>query len=129
MGLPSYLNKHPRTSLYTTHTPALNGVWLPLSQATAPAPATEPVAKQAVSRYPPVGASQSNISPAQKTPGSVRTIKRASSASKGTPPAVLIASASGRGATNRNGNDLIAAARRAGSEGSRAGSYGRGESE
>ena len=38
-----------------------------------------------------------------------------SSASKPTPPAVLIASAKGRGPANVSGNDLIAAARRVGS--------------
>ena len=41
----------------------------------APVAACFPWAKQAVRRYPPVGASQSSISPATKVPGSVLTIK------------------------------------------------------
>ena len=40
--------------------------------------------------------------------------EQAIGASKATPPALLMASSSGRGAMSRNGNDLIAAARRSG---------------
>ena len=43
-----------------------------------------------------MGASQSSISPAQNTPGTARSMPLASSDSKRTPPAVLIASFSGR---------------------------------
>ena len=39
------------------------------SQSLTPRPAHKPVAKQALSRYPPVGASQSSISPATNTLG------------------------------------------------------------
>src|SRR5262245_9642792 len=46
-----------------------------LIHCTAPFPATYPLAKQAVNKYPPVGASQSNISPAQKTPGKFLSIR------------------------------------------------------
>ncbi len=75
-----------------------------------------PLAKLAVKRYPPVGASQSSISPAQKTPGIARSIRCSSSASKVTPPALLIASSSGRGAISEIGSDLIADANSFGSE-------------
>ena len=40
----------------------------------APRPAATPVAQQAVSKYPPVGASQSSISPAMNNPGRFRAI-------------------------------------------------------
>jgi len=62
-----------------------------LTQSAAARPARNPLAKQAVSRYPPVGASQSSISPAQNTPGMPLTINPSSSPSKRTPPALLIA--------------------------------------
>ena len=48
-------------------------------------------------RYPPVGASQSSISPAQKIPGFDFSIKLWSRAFLGTPPAVDIASSMGCG--------------------------------
>ncbi len=51
---------------------------------------------QAVIKYPPVGASQSSISPAQNIPGMDRSIKCSSSNSNLTPPALLIASSNGR---------------------------------
>ncbi len=55
-----------------------------------------------------MGASQSSISPAQNTPGMARIINCSSSASKATPPAVLIASSIGRVATSRSGKALSA---------------------
>ena len=63
----------------------------------APRAACPPVAKQPWIRYPPVGASQSIISPAMKTPGIRRNIRRSSSSLQHTPPAEEMASASGRG--------------------------------
>ena len=62
-----------------------------------PWPARQPLAKQAVNKYPPVGASQSSISPAQYTPGRLDNIKQELKSSKTTPPAVLIASSTGLG--------------------------------
>ena len=53
-----------------------------------------------------MGASQSSISPAQNTPGSWRSINCSLSASKCTPPAVLMASSSGRVRTSVNGRQL-----------------------
>ena len=50
-----------------------------------------------------MGASQSSISPAQKTPGRERSIRCSSSAAKSTPPALLMASSIGRGAMQRDG--------------------------
>src|SRR5260221_7143025 len=67
---------------------------------TAPCPAMVPVAKQPCSKYPPVGASQSIISPAQNIPGYFFSISSSSSSSQATPPAEDIASSTGRGATS-----------------------------
>src|SRR3972149_4993700 len=77
------------------------------SHFTTPSPATRPLAKHAVNKYPPVGASQSNISPAQKNPGNSWIIKFSSSDSNVTPPALLMASSNGRGAINGIGNCFI----------------------
>ena len=53
--------------------------------------------KQPCKRYPPVGASQSIISPATKTPGNFRSIIESSISFQAIPPADEIASAIGRG--------------------------------
>ena len=58
---------------------------------TARLPAIRPVAKHVVIRYPPVGASQSSISPAQNIPGLPRNIKFSSIEPIFTPPEVEIA--------------------------------------
>ena len=52
---------------------------------------------------------------AQNTPGDDFSCRESSNASRRTPPALLIASAIGRGAVSRNGRRLIVAATRAGS--------------
>src|SRR3954463_3906627 len=80
----------------------------------APLPAAAPVANEACSKYPPVGASQSSISPAAKMPGKRRIMKSASSSSNAIPPAVEIARAIGAVPVSRTGTALIAPARSAG---------------
>ena len=62
----------------------------------AAAPATLPVTKHPWRRKPPVGASQSIISPAQYTPGICLSMRLASSYRQATPPDVEIASSIGR---------------------------------
>ena len=66
-----------------------------LTYLAAPFPAHVPVARHAFIRYPPVGASQSNISPAQKIPGIDFIIKSLFKAFFEMPPAVEIASLMG----------------------------------
>ncbi len=61
-----------------------------------------------------MGASQSSISPATKTPGFRRSMKRTSSSAKGTPPAVDMARAIGAVAVSRTGTLFIMAASSAG---------------
>ena len=56
-----------RTCIHLEHKPA--------SQSRAPSATHAPCARQAVSRYPPVGASQSSISPTAKVPGMTLSIK------------------------------------------------------
>lgn len=73
------------------------------------------LAKQAVYRYPPVGASQSFISPAQNRQGRSSSIRSGVSASIITPPALLIALSIGRVAITQNGSALMAAASLVGS--------------
>src|SRR5690606_15989552 len=85
------------------------------SQRKMPCAAQRPCAMQALNRYPPVGASQSNISPATKTPGMDETMSDSSSDSNLIPPAVLIASGSGRGESSVSGSALTARATVAGS--------------
>lgn len=63
-------------------------------------PGTQPAGKASRQQVPPGRASQSSISPAQNTPGMLLTINPSSSPSKRTPPALLIASSSGRVRTN-----------------------------
>ena len=75
-----------------------------------PATAQAPVLKQPCSKYPPVGASQSSISPATKVPGRRRSIRYSSTSAKGTPPAVLMASSRGRRAVMGMGRAWSSAA-------------------
>lgn len=78
-----------------------------LIQFFTPSAAAFPVEKQAVNKYPPVGASQSSISPAQKTPGKDLIIRSSDKSSKRIPPAELIASSSGRGEMSGTGIAFI----------------------
>ena len=66
-------------------------------QPAAARPAIRPVASAPVISQPPVGASQSSISPAAKVPGRSRSISSSVSPAKASPPAVEIASSIGRG--------------------------------
>jgi hypothetical protein len=64
--------------------------------------------RQAVIKYPPVGASQSNISPAQNTPGTSLSINSGVKASQERPPAVEMASSMVRDPASVKGAALMA---------------------
>jgi hypothetical protein len=71
-----------------------------------PRAARKAVAKQPCNKNPPVGDSQSSISPQENQPGQLLIIRLSSSSQKRTPPALDIASSSGRGRKRITGTFL-----------------------